>query len=123
LPGTEEEEEHVIEFETTRGKKVISIRGSMELLNYNRTSTEWNVRKQNLSTWHTCAYETFYSMYVTTIFFNGMCVNHSLPQDALPYPRLHRLVLTVEIRQPSHEFTFGVGMTFVSYPFVLTPVV
>jgi hypothetical protein len=34
----------------------------------------------------------------------------------------HR-VLTVKIRQPSHEFTFGVGMTFVSYPLVLTPVV
>jgi hypothetical protein len=34
-----------------------------------------------------------------------------------------RRVLTVKIRQPSHEFTFGVGMTFVSYPLVLTPVV
>jgi hypothetical protein len=31
--------------------------------------------------------------------------------------------LTVKIRQPSHLFTFGVGMTFVSYPLVLTPVV
>jgi hypothetical protein len=34
-----------------------------------------------------------------------------------------RPVLTVKIRQPSHEFTFGVGMTFVSYSLVLTPVV
>jgi hypothetical protein len=33
------------------------------------------------------------------------------------------IVLTVKIRQPSHEFTFGGGMTFVSYPLVLTPVV
>jgi hypothetical protein len=33
------------------------------------------------------------------------------------------LLLTVKFRQPSHEFTFGVGMTFVSYPLVLTPVV
>jgi hypothetical protein len=32
-------------------------------------------------------------------------------------------MLTVKIRQPSHEFTFGVGMTFVSYSLVLTPVV
>jgi hypothetical protein len=24
----------------------------------------------------------------------------------------------VKIRQPSHEFTFGVGMSFVPYPFV-----
>jgi hypothetical protein len=31
--------------------------------------------------------------------------------------------LTVKIRQSSHEFTFSVGMTFISYPFVLTPVV
>jgi hypothetical protein len=38
---------------------------------------------------------------------------------------LHMLwsMLTVKIRQPSHEFTFGVGMTFVSYSLVLTPVV
>jgi hypothetical protein len=32
-------------------------------------------------------------------------------------------VLTVKFRQPSHEFTFGVGMNFISYPLVLTPVV
>jgi hypothetical protein len=33
------------------------------------------------------------------------------------------LVLMVKFRQPSHEFTFSIGMTFVSYPLVLTPVV
>jgi hypothetical protein len=32
-------------------------------------------------------------------------------------------LLTVKFRQPSHEFTFSVGMTFVYYPLVLTPVV
>jgi hypothetical protein len=32
-------------------------------------------------------------------------------------------LMTVKLRQPSYEFTFGVGMTFVSYPLVLTPVV
>ena len=32
-------------------------------------------------------------------------------------------MLTVKIRQPSHEFTFGVGISFVSYSLVLTPVV
>jgi hypothetical protein len=32
-------------------------------------------------------------------------------------------MLTVKFRQPSHEFTFGVGITFVSYPLVLTPLV
>jgi hypothetical protein len=30
-------------------------------------------------------------------------------------------MLTVKFRQPSHEFTFGVGMSFISYPLVLTP--
>jgi hypothetical protein len=33
------------------------------------------------------------------------------------------LLLTVKIHQPSHEFTFGVGMSFIPYPLVLTPVV
>jgi hypothetical protein len=32
-------------------------------------------------------------------------------------------LLTVKFRQPSHEFTFGVGMNFITYPLVLTPVV
>jgi hypothetical protein len=32
-------------------------------------------------------------------------------------------LLTVKIRQPSHEFTFGVGMSFIPYPLVLNPVV
>jgi hypothetical protein len=41
--------------------------------------------------------------------------------SALSY--LGSSVLTVKIRQPSHEFTFGVGMNFIPYPLVLTPVV
>jgi hypothetical protein len=32
-------------------------------------------------------------------------------------------MLTVKIRQPSHEFTFVVGISFIFYPLVLTPVV
>jgi hypothetical protein len=32
-------------------------------------------------------------------------------------------LLTVKTRQPSHEFTFGVGISFIPYPLVLTPVV
>jgi hypothetical protein len=32
-------------------------------------------------------------------------------------------MLTVKFRQLSHEFTFGVGMSFIPYPLVLTPVV
>jgi hypothetical protein len=33
------------------------------------------------------------------------------------------MVLTVNFRQPSHEFTFGVVMSFISYPLVLIPLV
>jgi hypothetical protein len=32
-------------------------------------------------------------------------------------------VFTVKFRQPSHEFTFGVGINFISYPLVLTTLV
>jgi hypothetical protein len=32
-------------------------------------------------------------------------------------------MLTVKIRQPSHEFTLGVGISFIPYQLVLTPVV
>jgi hypothetical protein len=34
-----------------------------------------------------------------------------------------RCLLTVKIHQPSHVFTFGVGISFIPYPLVLTPVV
>jgi hypothetical protein len=32
-------------------------------------------------------------------------------------------MLTVKFLQPNHEFTFDVGMNFISYPLVLTPLV
>jgi hypothetical protein len=32
-------------------------------------------------------------------------------------------LLTVKFRQPSHEFTFGVDISFILYPLVLTPLV
>jgi hypothetical protein len=32
-------------------------------------------------------------------------------------------MLTVKFRQPNHEFTFCVGITFIPYPLVLTPLV
>jgi hypothetical protein len=32
-------------------------------------------------------------------------------------------LLMVKFHQPSHEFTVGVGMSFISYPLVLTPLV
>jgi hypothetical protein len=34
-----------------------------------------------------------------------------------------REMLKVKFHQPTHEFTFGVGMSFIPYPLVLTPVV
>jgi hypothetical protein len=33
------------------------------------------------------------------------------------------LLLTVKFRPTSHEFTFRVGMSFIYYPLVLTPLV
>jgi hypothetical protein len=32
-------------------------------------------------------------------------------------------MLIVKLHQPSHEFTFGVGMSFIPYQLVLTPLV
>jgi hypothetical protein len=32
-------------------------------------------------------------------------------------------MLMAKFRQPSHEFTFGVGLSFITYPLVLTPLV
>jgi hypothetical protein len=32
-------------------------------------------------------------------------------------------MLTVKFRQPSHEFTFGVGINFIPYPLVVPPLV
>jgi hypothetical protein len=32
-------------------------------------------------------------------------------------------MLTVKFRQPIHKFTFGVGISFISYPLVLTPLI
>jgi hypothetical protein len=42
-----------------------------------------------------------------------------------PMPKMVRkwVLLIVKFRQPSHEFTFGVGMSFIPYPLALTPVV
>jgi hypothetical protein len=45
------------------------------------------------------------------------------PLDEEFFKKKSRVLLTVKIRQPSHEFTFGVGMSFIPYPLVLTPVV
>jgi hypothetical protein len=47
-----------------------------------------------------------------------------LGEKGLPFFKLlKKSMLTVKFHQPSHEFTFGVGMNFVCYPLVLTPVV
>jgi hypothetical protein len=56
----------------------------VQLLNPNRIHPKWHVRKQKFSAWHTCAYGTFCGMSITTIFFNGMCVNHSKNVGKLP---------------------------------------
>jgi hypothetical protein len=60
--------------------------------------------------------------------YEGMYINgytfYTMTQDKKSiYQNSGVRVLTVKIRQPSHEFTFGVGMSFIPYPLVLTPVV
>jgi hypothetical protein len=41
----------------------------------------------------------------------------------LGHAGFYRRLMTVKFHQPSHEFTFGVGISFISYPLVLTPLI
>jgi hypothetical protein len=45
------------------------------------------------------------------------------PRERYTIKSQDMILLTVKFHQPSHEFNFGVGMNFISYPLVLTPVV
>jgi hypothetical protein len=45
------------------------------------------------------------------------------PGDDKKTPVVAVAMLTVKFRQPSHDFTFGVGMSSISYPLVLTPLI
>jgi hypothetical protein len=47
-------------------------------------------------------------------------VGRKEPSQNLSIPGM---MLTVKIRQPSHEFTFSVGIRFIPYPLVITPVI
>jgi hypothetical protein len=49
----------------------------------------------------------------------------SAMQEGIQLPELLQKikVLMVKICQPIHEFTFGIGISFIPYPLVLTPVV
>jgi hypothetical protein len=49
--------------------------------------------------------------------------NNSYQSSIMMTPFRLCMVLTVKIREPSHEFTFGVDMSFILYPLVLTPLV
>jgi hypothetical protein len=51
-----------------------------------------------------------------------MCVDYTSLNKACPKVSFPLPLLTVKIRQPSHEFTFGVGINFIIYLLVLTPV-
>jgi ribonuclease HI len=58
--------------------------------------------------------------------FYGIELNHvprRYNEEADELAKIASGLLMVKIRQPSHEFTFGVGMSFIPYPLVLTPVV
>jgi hypothetical protein len=54
------------------------------------------------------------ALYSAMLFDAGKCMRTAYLMCSL---------LTVKIHQPSHEFTFGVGISFIPYPLVLTPVV
>jgi hypothetical protein len=78
-------------------------------------------RRWSLSTW---------PLRACTAFFPKPTKNRPLPWSAEEDIREQRAgrdplrhLLTVKIRQPSHEFTFGVGISFIPYPLVLTHVV
>jgi hypothetical protein len=70
-------------------------------------------------------------IYITKSIYIGSASLKTLPLDLEPSlqgkeygpPYSNVIVLTVKFRQPSHEFTFGVGITFIAYPLVLTPLV
>jgi hypothetical protein len=52
----------------------------------------------------------------------GRCTLQSPPHKIHLNNILHvPSMLTVNFRQPIHEFTIGVGMNFISYPLVITP--
>jgi hypothetical protein len=60
-----------------------------------------------------------------TVRLEAIFSRKTLPETSgLKYTsKARRPFLMVKFRQPSHEFTFGVGMNFISYPLVLTPLV
>jgi hypothetical protein len=64
---------------------------------------------------HRCLFEKLMLAFVD-FFFENYTVQRRQSQHA-------RTLLTVKFRQPSHEFIFSVGMSFISYPLVLTPLV
>jgi hypothetical protein len=58
-----------------------------------------------------------------TVHADAEQANQSTTRPHRVAPHNQAQMLTVKIRQPSHEFTFDVGMSFIPYPLVLTPVV
>jgi hypothetical protein len=44
-----------------------------------------------------------------------------MQSQIISWKQIAAKVFTVNFRRPSHEFTFGISMNFISYPLVLTP--
>jgi hypothetical protein len=54
----------------------------------------------------------------------GIVLGHVISERGIKVDKAKvETVLMVKIRQPSHDFTFGVGISFIPYPLELTPVV
>jgi hypothetical protein len=56
-------------------------------------------------------------------FYQFHCPEQNQMPSSCPHGPSSWHLLAVKIRQPSHEFTFGVGISFIPYPLVLSPVV
>jgi hypothetical protein len=74
-----------------------------------------------INTWVKCS-KAFHAKFFPVGKTNALCARILGFQQQNDESILEAL-LTVKFRQPSHEFTFGVGMSFISYPLVLTPMV
>jgi hypothetical protein len=83
-----------------------------------KASTLWNFNKLNFESImfsHVWSSARFKQWRATIISIEGLLED----EQGLSMGDM----LTVKFRQPSHEFTFSVGMSFILYPLVLTPLV
>jgi hypothetical protein len=100
-------------FKEEKKKNVCTCGSSEKLRLLHKTSTRW---------WaYTVIASDMPSNITGVLGRTGACIAR-WPPNTGRNARVSR-VLTVKIRQPNHEFTFSVGISFIPYPLILTPVV